>query len=310
MLFIKFYYGDIYGSSESFWWELLKAFLAVIPVLIGILYQRHHEQKKEEKKRQQENDKENERLRLQLFNFNEHLKGIIKSSESVVPPFSKFSQNILAAPFEEHILWERISVPDLYRINELNKDNIFSAFLLSYDDKLKGAKDYREAYGTVQFYKTIYETLYSKYDTISQDIYYQKLKFKDRIFTIKKEVTEIIINNDSVIDPYKIIKESIQTFSKKEKEIPTEQLTLQFFVDNLLEPLGELLPKYDRENSIRQLYILVIENLNLRDDIIHSSKELGKLIGENVVKIPESIDKLKPIVTTLTGMLQQYYKVK
>ena len=307
MLFFNFYYGDIYSDTESFLWEFLKALLAIIPVLGGILYQRHLEQKKEERIRQIEINKENENLKLQLFNFNEHLKAIIKSSDSVTPPFIKFSTNLLASPFEEHILWERISIPDLYRIDEINKESIFSAFLLCYHNKVDAANDYRKAFNSIDFYRRVFETLYLKYDKISQDIYNQKVRFNNRIFEIKKAVTEIIINNDVQTEPYKTVTEMIGQYSDKEKDMPVEKLTLQFYVDNLLDPLGEILPKLNKVDSLRQLYILVVQNLHLRDDIIHSSNELGNLIKLNTEKIPETIIILKIISASLDKKLQHYY---
>jgi hypothetical protein len=123
-LFINFYYGDFYGA-ESTVASYFKTLLPIFTLLLGIVIQRILDRYRENRKN-----------KLKLFNFNEHLKHIIKNSDTLVPVFRDFSKEILKTPFEEHILRRRITLPDIYRILEINKDDVFSGYLLKYRNKV------------------------------------------------------------------------------------------------------------------------------------------------------------------------------
>jgi hypothetical protein len=308
-LFINFHFGDVYGDSESWNWELFKAVLATIPVLIGLLIQSNIDKNRRRKIKEEEIRIYHENLKLQLFNFNQHIKAIIGSADQLVPPFKEFSDNIKKTPFEEHILWARVNIPDLFRVDEINKEEIFKAFTLVSVDKVKAATDFRRAYNAIHFYKTIYEFLYSKYDILSEDIYKQKLRFKDNVLTIKKDLTEIVITNPKEEDPYKTINEIIQVYGKLEKiEMASGSSSLQFYIDKLMEPLINYLPQYEKIDGLRELYRKIADNFHLRDDIVNASSQLGELLGGNIDAIPECKKTLEEVNQALNIALAEYYK--
>lgn len=308
LLFINFNFGDIYGDSESLGWEVFKALLAAIPVLIGLWIQRNIDRNRQKKNKEDEIKTQNENLKLQLFNFNEHIKAVIASEEKLIPPFKDFSVNIQKAPFEEHLMTALINIPDLFRIDELNKDDLFKAFLLTYQKKLDGAKDFRKSFNAIAFYKTIYEFLYTKYNNLSNEIFLKKVSFRANILAIKEDLTEIVITNDIIQEPYKSLHSMLHHYGAIEKvEMEKENSSLQFYLDELMTPLADFLTSYEKDDECRQLYRKIVANFHLRDDIVNDSNQLGALIGNNLGAIPQSMTALKQVSGILDQTLAEYY---
>lgn len=309
-LLINLYFGDSYGENDSFFWELIKSLLAVIPVIIGLRWQKKIDEDKQNRIKVEEQKLRNENLKLQLFNFNEHMKGVIKSMEKVIPLFTKYSENLMKLPFEEHLLQTKIKIPDLYRIEFINKEDIFNAFLMLYSNKLKAANDYRNVYNYIQYYKEIFEMMYNQSDSFNEDIYKQKIKFQDNIFSIKTNILTFILKNKETInnEPYYGLNQIMMSFHKTEmEELKNGGFTLQHYYDNFMEPLMKFLPKYENNEELRNIYIKIIENNRLKEDIIHYSKQLGELLSVNVKEIPKCQIKLVEVNNKLEKVLKDYY---
>lgn len=302
---MNFHFGDTYSDSSksNLLWELFKVIVPVAIAVFGILFQKYLERKREEKKQ-----------KLQLFNFNEHLKTIMEGSKPIAPVFKAFSDNIFKDPFGEHLIETRFIIPDINRILEINKESVFSAFIITFDDKVTAANTYRKAYNSVEYFKQLFDLLNNRYDTIMQEIYEQKLRFKDGIAEIRQALSNMLVDIKRDNSNYLSLPEYndlnnpfFEYLFAINDDIGNP---LQFHADSLLIPMRDALLKYQTKQSAQNILSLIKVQLNLRNDIIFTSSQLGTLIGVNSDNLLTCLGDFKTISSTLDSKLIEFTQVK
>lgn len=284
-------------NDESFWWELIKAVLAGLTIVAGILFQRYRERKSRDK------DKI-----VTLYLFNESIKSIVKTAKLSKPVFVLFSKQIVRHPFENVMLGTTHYNPDMLRIEKIDTKIVYEAFLLLYkDDKVKAAKYYRQCNNSILFVNEILTMLKTKYDTISQEIYLEKVKYSEHLSSLRASTTDELrilknaIPNYATNPLYKAVND---TFADYLEQIDDLQ-PLEWHHNKFIVPMKQVLLTYQAEEfAIRLLkQIKVMENL--KSKIVLDSGELGNLVERNIHHINEPLKKLDVLTKDIEGQLLQ-----
>jgi hypothetical protein len=177
-----------------------------------------------------------------------------------------------------------------------------------YEDNEKASSDYRKIYNNIEFYKEVFGMLYSKNDTITQDISDEKKIFREYHYDIRNTLTEILLNMETsdehkATPTFKDLLAIHSSYNQKYKELGEQKVTLQFFVDEFLDPLNNTLPKYIKNKEALRLLILVSKTLHQRDYIVQDTIALGNLILKNLGSLPACITELKLLSSTLDNKL-------
>lgn len=298
LLFLNFHFGDEYRVTgpPSDWFKVL------IPVLIAIgtiLYQRSNEKKKERKKQS-----------LKLFNFNEHIKHIIKTSKELTTRFQEHSEKLINRPLSDFEVTGKILIPQLERILNIDKDDIFSGFINEYGYNTDSASKYRKMYDLVEHYNQLYKTLNEGFEKGAQEIYEEKKKFRDDYFIVDTSLMRLILNlklsnnNPSELPIFNELNKFHSQYKKKEQETKEGKLTVEFYADELLVPLRDLLKNYNEFPDVFDFYVFVCKTLHNKDYIKQSSIQLGNFIKNNIEKFPDKMSEIKNLSSELSEKLQ------
>lgn len=304
----NFYFGDIIGGdSDSFQWELLKALLATIPAVLGVLLGVWYQKKIDR-------DKIREIQNLQLFNFNEHIKKIIENSEPLTGIFTEFAEKVKQNSLDDVLIKRRVYMPDLSRVLEIDKEKIFLAFVQNYKKgkKKQAAEDYRKAYNSLDSLSHSSTFLYDKYDTIIAEIFQLKLQVKKGLMDVRGNASRLgrtikLANPEhyNVDVLYNAVNGVLLTYFDN---MGDDDKPLTFHEKELFIALRDALLPFLDDDRVYDLLSIIRSNLNLMSDIRVDMEALGELLESNSKYINVSRENLAKVSTAIDPIIKEVIK--